>query len=159
MLHHEALGPGVSIDSAAGRRGTQCGLQRSLLLTRDAALCCAARQAIQWLERKLTARGTTLAMVTHDRAFMEATCTGVLELDAGGAHLHGFGGPGSYARFRQARNGSEIIPYHNLNASARRAARDASSRSHGDGVNVTQECLLKVWLVYAQAADAPAPRR
>ena len=64
--------------------------------------CCAARQAIQWLERRLTARGASLAMVTHDRAFMEATCTGVLELDCGGAHLHGFGGPGSYARFRQA---------------------------------------------------------
>ncbi len=62
-----------------------------------------AAQAIQWLERRLTGRGSTLAMVTHDRAFMEATCTGVLELDRDGAHLHGFGGPGSYARFRQAR--------------------------------------------------------
>jgi hypothetical protein len=62
-----------------------------------------AAQAIQWLERRLTGRGSTLAMVTHDRAFMEATCTGVLELDRDGAHLHGFGGPGSYTRFRQAR--------------------------------------------------------
>ena len=82
-------------------------------MRRKGVLCCAARQAIQWLERRLTARGATLAMVTHDRAFMEATCTGVLELDAGGAHLHGFGGPGSYARFRQARNGLECILYPN----------------------------------------------
>jgi len=75
-----------------GPRGLQLDLMRVAVV---------GRQAIQWLEQRLTARGSTLAMVTHDRAFMEATCTGILELDSDGAHLHSFGGPGSYARFRQ----------------------------------------------------------
>ena len=53
------------------------------------------------MESRMTASNTTLILVTHDRAFMEAVCTGILELDQGTAHLHAFGGPGSYDRFRQ----------------------------------------------------------
>jgi hypothetical protein len=60
-------------------------------------------QAIRWMEGRFTAPDTSLVVVTHDRAFMEAVCTSVLELDAGEAHLHAFGGPGSYDRFREAR--------------------------------------------------------
>ena len=58
-------------------------------------------QAIKWMEQRLTASNTTLILVTHDRMFMEAVCTGILELDQGTAHLHSFGGEGSYDRFRQ----------------------------------------------------------
>ena len=53
------------------------------------------------MEARLTSSNTTLILVTHDRAFMESVCTGILELDQGTAHLHSFGGPGSYDRFRQ----------------------------------------------------------
>ena len=53
------------------------------------------------MEARLTGSNTTLILVTHDRAFMESVCTGILELDQGTAHLHSFGGPGSYDRFRQ----------------------------------------------------------
>lgn len=53
------------------------------------------------MEARLTSSNTTLILVTHDRAFMESVCTGILELDQGTAHLHAFGGPGSYERFRQ----------------------------------------------------------
>ncbi len=53
------------------------------------------------MEERLTGSNTTLILVTHDRVFMEAVCTGILELDQGTAHLHSFGGPGSYDRFRQ----------------------------------------------------------
>ena len=53
------------------------------------------------MEQRLTASNTTLILVTHDRMFMEAVCTGILELDQGTAHLHSFGGEGSYDRFRQ----------------------------------------------------------
>lgn len=53
------------------------------------------------MEERLTGSNTTLILVTHDRVFMEAVCTGILELDQGMAHLHSFGGPGSYDKFRQ----------------------------------------------------------
>ena len=53
------------------------------------------------MEERLTGSNTTLILVTHDRVFMEAVCTGILELDQGTAHLHAFGGPGSYDKFRQ----------------------------------------------------------
>ena len=58
-------------------------------------------QAITWMEKKLTSSNVTLILVTHDRVFMEAVCTGVLELDQGLVHAHAFGGPGSYERFCQ----------------------------------------------------------
>lgn len=56
------------------------------------------------MEQKLTSSNITLILVTHDRVFMEAVCTGVLELDLGVMHTHAFGGPGSYDRFCQVCN-------------------------------------------------------
>lgn len=58
-------------------------------------------QAIKWMEDNFCTRGLSLVVVTHDRAFMEAVCTSVLEMEAGEVHMHSFGGPGSYARFRE----------------------------------------------------------
>jgi ATPase subunit of ABC transporter with duplicated ATPase domains len=55
------------------------------------------------MEEHFSSRDVSLVVVTHDRAFMEAVCTSVLELEDGEAHFHSFGGPGSYARFRQVR--------------------------------------------------------
>ncbi len=53
------------------------------------------------MEESFCARGMSLVVVTHDRAFMESVCTSVLEMEAGEVHLHSFGGSGSYARFRE----------------------------------------------------------
>lgn len=53
------------------------------------------------MEKRMTEGETTLILVTHDRVFMEAVCTGILELDQGIIHAHAFGGTGSYDRFRQ----------------------------------------------------------
>lgn len=61
-------------------------------------------QAIRFMEEQFSTRDTSLVVVTHDRAFMEAVCTSVLELENGEAHFHSFGGPGSYERFRQVLN-------------------------------------------------------
>ncbi len=44
-----------------------------------------------------------VVLVSHDRAFMEAVCSRILELDQGSAYAHALGGPGSYELFRQAR--------------------------------------------------------
>ena len=60
-----------------------------------------AWQAIQWAERRLRAPGSSLVLVTHDRAFLEAVSTAILELDRDGVHLHPFGGRGCYGRFRE----------------------------------------------------------
>lgn len=60
-----------------------------------------AVQVIKWLEQYLTSKDVSVVVVTHDRAFMEAVCTSVLELEAGEVNIHNFGGPGSYDRFRQ----------------------------------------------------------
>ena len=53
------------------------------------------------MEKALSDRNVTLILVTHDRAFLEAIATGMLELDAGKAHLYPFGGNGCYDRYRQ----------------------------------------------------------
>lgn len=60
-------------------------------------------QAIQWAEARLSARDATLALVSHDRAFLEALATGFLELDRDGTHFHSVSGPGCYSKFREAR--------------------------------------------------------
>lgn len=36
---------------------------------------------IEWLERDLKKRDTTLLIVTHDRYFLERVCTDIYELD------------------------------------------------------------------------------
>ena len=61
-------------------------------------------QVIRWLEDYLTSKDVSAVVVTHDRAFMESVCTSVLELEHGEVHLHDFGGPGSYERFREVRS-------------------------------------------------------
>ena len=58
-------------------------------------------QAIAWLEQELSQTATSLVLVTHDRWFMESVCTRLVELDGGTAHLHAFGGQGSYALYKQ----------------------------------------------------------
>eukprot|EP00191_Tetraselmis_sp_GSL018_P011395 CAMPEP_0177618280 /NCGR_PEP_ID=MMETSP0419_2-20121207/25469_1 /TAXON_ID=582737 /ORGANISM="Tetraselmis sp., Strain GSL018" /LENGTH=652 /DNA_ID=CAMNT_0019117123 /DNA_START=217 /DNA_END=2175 /DNA_ORIENTATION=+ len=71
---------------------------------------------IRWMEGWLGRSSASVVMVTHDRRFMEAVCSRVLELDRdGSSHVHRFGGAGSYARVQEAR-------------SQRRAAQAAAAR-------------------------------
>lgn len=63
-------------------------------------------EGVEWLERRLAGPaappGQAVVLVTHDRAFMDAVATDVLELDGfGGWHRH----PGSYAAFAAGREG------------------------------------------------------
>ena len=65
-------------------------------------------QVIRWLEEYLTSKDVSAVVVTHDRAFMESVCTSVLELEHGEVHIHNFGGPGSYERFREVHSFSFV---------------------------------------------------
>lgn len=76
-------------------------MRRLMALAAATEFLASPRQAIQWAERRLRAPGSSLVLVTHDRAFLEAVSTAVLELDRDGVHLHPFGGRGCYTRFRE----------------------------------------------------------
>ncbi len=67
------------------------------------------------MESALSGRDTTLVLVTHDRAFLEALATGLLELDAGTSHQYAFGGAGCYDRYRQARPQHVVVDFKNEN--------------------------------------------
>ena len=57
-------------------------------------------EGVEWLEQRLRDTATTVVLVTHDRAFLDAVCTDILELDGdGGAFRHS----GGYSRFLQGR--------------------------------------------------------
>jgi len=61
-------------------------------------------EMISWMEKELLNRSDmAVVLVSHDRAFMEATCEKLLELDFGSGYMHRFGGDGSYEKFQQAR--------------------------------------------------------
>ncbi len=54
--------------------------------------------AIGWLEAALPSRVDALLLVTHDRAFLDAVCTRILELDRGKLHAY----VGNYKAFLEA---------------------------------------------------------
>ncbi|EIE27633.1 P-loop containing nucleoside triphosphate hydrolase protein, partial [Coccomyxa subellipsoidea C-169] len=88
-----------------GRSGIHSSAAQShaIVLGSRGATLVLVKGAIKWMEESFCARGMSLVVVTHDRAFMESVCTSVLEMEAGEVHLHSFGGSGSYARFRELR--------------------------------------------------------
>lgn len=55
---------------------------------------------IEWLETKLKANGATVIAVTHDRAFLDALCHTILELDGTTLYVH----PAPFATFLQRRD-------------------------------------------------------
>ena len=65
-------------------------------------------EGVEWLEETLSGMsGTTTLLVSHDRAFIDATCPDILELDGvGGAHRHR-GGYAAYLEGRERRGAAE----------------------------------------------------
>ncbi|KAK9917578.1 hypothetical protein WJX75_006012 [Coccomyxa subellipsoidea] len=97
-----------SVGSMSGGQQRRVALAAALLAQPDLLIAdeptnAMDYKAIKWMEDNFCTRGLSLVVVTHDRAFMEAVCTSVLEMEAGEVHMHSFGGPGSYARFRELR--------------------------------------------------------
>jgi len=56
-------------------------------------------ESIEWLERKLNQARFAFILVTHDRAFLENTCTGILEIDRQEVHAY----PGDYRSYLEMR--------------------------------------------------------
>ncbi|MFA6845561.1 MAG: ABC-F family ATP-binding cassette domain-containing protein [Sphaerochaetaceae bacterium] len=56
-------------------------------------------ETIQWLENYLRKSTMTIIIVTHDRYFLDALCTSILELDNGNIFFH----PGSFSSYLERR--------------------------------------------------------
>ena len=88
VLQHLGLDPDAEFARASGGRKRQTLLARALVRQPDVLLLDEPTnhldvEAIEWLERFLIDRGTTLLFVTHDRAFLRRLATRIVELDRG----------------------------------------------------------------------------
>ncbi|MCC7051970.1 MAG: ATP-binding cassette domain-containing protein [Gemmatimonadaceae bacterium] len=87
-LQHLSLDPELPFASASGGRKRQALLARALVRQPDILLLDEPTNhldvaAVEWMERMLVERGTTLVFVTHDRAFLRRVATRIVELDRG----------------------------------------------------------------------------
>jgi ATP-binding cassette subfamily F protein uup len=88
VLQHLALEPDATFQALSGGRKRQVMLARALVRQPDILLLDEPTNhldvdAIEWMERFLIDRGTTLLFVTHDRAFLRRLATRIVELDRG----------------------------------------------------------------------------
>jgi ATP-binding cassette subfamily F protein uup len=88
VLQHLGLDADAAFADASGGRKRQTLLARALVRDPDVLLLDEPTnhldvEAIEWMERFLVERGTTLVFVTHDRAFLRRVATRILELDRG----------------------------------------------------------------------------
>ncbi|MDF1504226.1 ATP-binding cassette domain-containing protein [Roseisolibacter sp. H3M3-2] len=88
VLLHLGLDADAEFASLSGGRKRQALLARALVRQPDVLLLDEPTNhldvdAIEWMERFLVERGTTLLFVTHDRAFLRRVATRIVELDRG----------------------------------------------------------------------------
>ncbi|HEY0995252.1 MAG TPA: ATP-binding cassette domain-containing protein [Gemmatimonadaceae bacterium] len=88
VLEHLGLEADAPFAAASGGRKRQALLARALVGAPDVLLLDEPTnhldvEAIEWMERFLVDRGTTLLFVTHDRAFLRRVATRIVELDRG----------------------------------------------------------------------------
>jgi ATP-binding cassette subfamily F protein uup len=88
VLQHLGLEADVEFRLLSGGRKRQVLLARALVRQPDVLLLDEPTnhldvEAIEWMERFLIDRGTTLLFVTHDRAFLRRVATRIVELDRG----------------------------------------------------------------------------
>jgi len=88
VLLHLGLDADAPFAGASGGTKRQILLARALVREPDVLLLDEPTNhldvdAIEWLERFLIERGTTLLFVTHDRAFLRRVATRIIELDRG----------------------------------------------------------------------------
>jgi ABC transport system ATP-binding/permease protein len=106
VLQHLGLDADADFHLLSGGRKRQVMLARALVRQPDILLLDEPTNhldvdAIEWMERFLVDRGTTLVFVTHDRAFLRRLATRIVELDRG--QLVDWGGDyDSYLRRKEA---------------------------------------------------------
>jgi len=88
VLLHLGLDADAPFSGASGGTKRQILLARALVREPDVLLLDEPTNhldvdAIEWLEKFLIERGTTLVFVTHDRAFLRRVATRIVELDRG----------------------------------------------------------------------------
>ena len=88
VLQHLGLDADAEFRAASGGRKRQTLLARALVREPDVLLLDEPTNhldvdAIEWMEKFLIERGTTLLFVTHDRAFLGRVATRIVELDRG----------------------------------------------------------------------------
>ncbi|GFR43243.1 hypothetical protein Agub_g4303 [Astrephomene gubernaculifera] len=98
----------ASVDQMSGGQRKRVALAAALLgkpdlLVLDEPTNHMDVNMIRWMERELRGGDMAVVLVTHDRYFMEGVCDRLLELDGGRAFVHNFGGAGSWAAFKEAR--------------------------------------------------------
>ena len=88
VLEHLGLHADAEFATLSGGRKRQTLLARALVRQPDVLLLDEPTNhldvdAVEWMERFLIERGTTLVFVTHDRAFLRRVATRIVELDRG----------------------------------------------------------------------------
>ncbi len=97
-------GPETIMDGFSGGMVKKAAIARTLasdaeLVLLDEPTNHLDLEAIELLERKLAASPFAFVLVTHDRAFLEATCGRILEIDRSAIYSY----PGDYEKFLEAR--------------------------------------------------------
>ena len=69
-------------------------------------------EALLWLQDHLARHAGGLIVISHDRAFLNALCTGILELRAGSLHYY-HGNYDNYATEKEARKARQLALYKN----------------------------------------------
>ncbi|MDG1572405.1 ABC-F family ATP-binding cassette domain-containing protein [Robiginitalea sp. M366] len=107
----------LKLDDPEARVGTLSGGQRrrlalahTLIDTPDLLLLDEPTnhldlEMIEWLEDYIRVQDTSLLMVTHDRYFLDRTCTGILELDGGRLNPY----PGNYQEYLREKEAREAV--------------------------------------------------
>jgi ATP-binding cassette subfamily F protein 3 len=93
------------LDTFSGGELTRASLARALAVEPDLLLLDEPTnhldvESLEWLESELTTIDAAVVLVAHDRWFLEAVTTAVLELSPGGAHF--FAGPWHHWRREKA---------------------------------------------------------
>jgi ATP-binding cassette subfamily F protein 3 len=151
------------LDTFSGGELTRGSLARALagdpdLLLLDEPTNHLDVESLEWLERELTAMDAAIVIVAHDRWFLEATVTAVLELDGGSGTFF----PGSWHVWRKekaARALAQAKTAERQAAELERLDRFVGRFRYGTKARQAQSKLKQIDRIKAHRVTAPAAGR